>query len=135
MTKAIGVQVLVVGAAVAGAASDSDWGQFLGLGTAGAGQLYLMSYSRANESEADWLGLRYMTHLGYNPVGQIQVMEILRAAGGGGARPNGSRHIPRPTHASATSKNSSSKNTPTTMPRHPSIVLPQTSFKKTSSTV
>ncbi|MFI4859443.1 MAG: M48 family metalloprotease [Phycisphaerales bacterium JB063] len=87
MTKAIGVQVLIAGAAIGGAASDSEWGQLLGLGTAAGGQLYLLKYSRSNESEADALGVRYMTNLGYNPVGQIQVMEILREASGDGGGP------------------------------------------------
>ncbi|XAL99296.1 M48 family metallopeptidase [Phycisphaeraceae bacterium D3-23] len=87
MTKAIGVQVLAAGVAIGGAASGSEWGQYLGLGTAAGGQLYLLKYSRSNESEADQLGVRYMTNLGYNPVGQIQVMEILREAGGGGGGP------------------------------------------------
>lgn len=45
----------------------------------------LMKFSRDQESEADRLGMRYMTDLGYNPVGQRQVMEILqREAGPGG---------------------------------------------------
>ncbi|MEM9416105.1 MAG: M48 family metallopeptidase [Planctomycetota bacterium] len=87
MTKAIGVQVLIAGVAIGGAASDSEWGQYLGLGTAAGGQLYLLKYSRSNETEADALGVRYMTNLGYNPVAQIQVMEILREAGGGGGGP------------------------------------------------
>jgi len=87
MTKAIGVQVLVAGVAIGGSASGSEWGQYLGLGTAAGGQLYLLKYSRSNESESDALGVRYMTNLGYNPVGQIQVMAILREAGGGGGGP------------------------------------------------
>ena len=87
MSQAIGVQVLVAGAAIGGAASDSEWGAYLGLGTAVGGQLFLLKYSRENELEADALGVRYMTNLGYNPVGQIQVMEILRAASGGAGGP------------------------------------------------
>lgn len=87
MTKAIGVQVLVAGVAIGGSASGSEWGQYLGLGTAAGGQLYLLKYSRSNELEADALGVRYMTNLGYNPLGQVQVMGILREAGGGGGTP------------------------------------------------
>lgn len=87
MSQAIGVQVLATGVALGGAASESEWGQYLGLGTAVGGQLFLLKYSRANESEADKLGVRYMSELGYNPVGQVQVMEILKAASGGGSGP------------------------------------------------
>lgn len=87
MTKALGVQALIAAAAVGGSATGSEWGAVLGLGTAAGGQLYLLKYSRSNESEADALGVRYMSNLGYNPVGQIQVMAILREAGGGGGGP------------------------------------------------
>ena len=87
MTKAMGVQALIAGVAIGGAATGSEWGAVLGLGTAAGGQLYLLKYSRSNESEADGLGVRYMTNLGYNPVGQIQVMAILREAGGGAGGP------------------------------------------------
>lgn len=50
-------------------------------------QLSLLSYDRGQESEADELGMRYMTKVGYNPVGQMQVMQILKAASGGGKQP------------------------------------------------
>lgn len=87
MSQAMGVQVLVAGVAIGGQVADSEYGQYLGLGTAVGGQLFLLKYSRENELEADQLGVRYMTQLGYNPVGQVQVMEILRAASGGAAGP------------------------------------------------
>lgn len=87
MSQALGVQAAVAAVGIAGSMSDSEWGQFLGVGTAAGGQLFLLKYSRANESEADRLGVRYMTRLGYNPVGQVQVMEILRDASGGSSSP------------------------------------------------
>lgn len=87
MGKAMGAQVLILAAGVGGAVSDSEWMQVLGVGTAVGGQLFLLRYSRANEIEADALGVRYMTRVGYNPVGQIQVMEILGQASGGAAPP------------------------------------------------
>lgn len=52
------------------------------LGSAAA-QLYLLRYSRDQEREADMLGLKYMTRVGYNPRGIVQLMEILQAASGG----------------------------------------------------
>jgi predicted Zn-dependent protease len=55
------------------------------------GQLFvggtLLKFSRDQESEADSLGMRYMAKAGYNPRGQLQVMEILDRAAGGGNTP------------------------------------------------
>jgi predicted Zn-dependent protease len=47
------------------------------------GQLMLLKFSRTDESQADSLGLRYMTRAGYDPQGQLQVMQILQSLGGG----------------------------------------------------
>lgn len=87
MGKAMIAQGLIIAAGIGGAVSDEQWLQVLGVGTAVGGQLFLLKYSRSNELEADTLGVRYMAHLGYNPVGQIQVMEILREAASGSAPP------------------------------------------------
>lgn len=87
MGKAMLAQGALIAVGVAGAVSDNEWMQVLGVGTAVGGQLFLLKYSRSNELEADALGVRYMTRVGYNPVGQIQVMEILREAGGGAGAP------------------------------------------------
>ncbi|MEM7575984.1 MAG: M48 family metallopeptidase [Planctomycetota bacterium] len=81
-SQAIGV--LGIGLSIAGGASDNDWLRGAGIGVMAGGTLvYLPSYSRGNESEADALGVRYMTRLGYNPYGQVEVMEILKEASGG----------------------------------------------------
>lgn len=50
-------------------------------------QIALLSYSRDQESEADELGLRYMSRAGYNPIGQRQVMEILASLDKAGREP------------------------------------------------
>lgn len=42
-----------------------------------AAGITLASYGRDQENEADALGMRYMVRAGYDPVGQLQVMEIL----------------------------------------------------------
>lgn len=87
MGKALLAQGVILAVGIGGAVSDNEWMQVLGVGTAVGGQLFLLKYSRSNELEADALGVRYMAKVGYNPVGQIQVMEILREASGGGAPP------------------------------------------------
>lgn len=51
------------------------------------GDIALKSYGRAQESEADTLGVRYMVRANYNPVGQQQVMELLDEVTGKDGRP------------------------------------------------
>jgi len=87
LTQALGLQVLVAAIAVGSSVAESEVGQYIGIGTAAGGQLFLLSYGRDAELEADALGVHYMSATGYNPAGQIQVMEILRDAGGGGGTP------------------------------------------------
>lgn len=52
----------------------------------GAG-VWVLQYDREQENEADKLGMRYMARAGYNPEGQLHVMEILKEASGGQAPP------------------------------------------------
>jgi predicted Zn-dependent protease len=54
---------------------------------AAIGQLVNMKYGREDEIEADRLGVRLMAQAGYDPRAMIQVMEVLRAAGGRGGQP------------------------------------------------
>lgn len=51
------------------------------------GTLVPLKFSRDQESEADDLGLRYMTRVGYDPRGLLQVMQILKEASGGQRQP------------------------------------------------
>jgi beta-barrel assembly-enhancing protease len=80
----LGQGILSVGGLFAG---GSQGGQLAMQG----GQLLiggqLLKYSRDQESEADKLGMRYMSEAGYNPRGQLEVMQILKAAAGGGKQP------------------------------------------------
>lgn len=71
------------GLAAVGLATESDWIRVIG--DLGAGVI-LLRFSREQESEADRLGLRYMTDQGYDPRGMLQVLEVLDEAAG---RPNG----------------------------------------------
>lgn len=67
---------------------------------AGAGmQLLFLSFSRTDENEADELGVRYMTDMGYDPEALIGVMETLRQvseAGGGSRLPEWQASHPYP---------------------------------------
>ncbi len=68
--------VTSLGAAVLSAAIGSDIAsQALGVGT----NLYLSSYSRGQENEADSLGIRYLTKSGYDPHGMAGFLSNMRA--------------------------------------------------------
>jgi predicted Zn-dependent protease len=90
----IGQGLLTVGGLFAGSSTQGQIGMQ-------AGQLLvggtLLSFSRGQESEADSLGMRYMTKAGYNPKGQLQVMEVLKAASGSGGTPEWLSTHPAPT--------------------------------------
>jgi predicted Zn-dependent protease len=88
ISKQLGFNVVLAGAAVAVGASDSDsdfkkYGQVAVPGLAIGGNLVLLKYGRDDESEADMLGMRYMERAGYDPSGQLRVMEVLQAASAG----------------------------------------------------
>ena len=79
------VTLIGAGLGIAGSTTDNDALIYSGIGTAVGGNLTILAFSREHELEADRLGLRYMTRLGFNPVAQVQVMEILKRASQGGA--------------------------------------------------
>ncbi|MAO25099.1 MAG: peptidase M48 Ste24p [Phycisphaerae bacterium] len=89
----IGFNALLVGAAVAVGVADEDSsvrsvGQVAVPGLAIGGNLVLLKYGRDDESEADMLGMRYMARAGYDPSGQLRVMQVLQeASSGGGGTP------------------------------------------------
>lgn len=83
MSQAMVLQGIVAGIGVAGEVTETEWLGVLGIGAQAGGSVYLLSFGRDQESEADSLGLRYMAALGYSPLAQVQVMEILKAASGG----------------------------------------------------
>lgn len=86
MSRAMAVQIAGVAIGIAGSQSDEEWAQVLGASAAVGGSLYLLKFGRDQESQADELGLRYMTKIGYNPAAQIQVMQILREESKGQGR-------------------------------------------------
>lgn len=51
------------------------------------GNLITMKFGRDDELESDRLGVRFLADAGYDPRAMIQVMEVLKAAGGGRSQP------------------------------------------------
>ncbi len=84
MTRAMIIQGIGVGLAVAGDQTDNQTLKVLGVGATAGGTVYMLKFGRDQESQADELGVRYMTKVGYNPMGQVQVMQVLKEASGGG---------------------------------------------------
>ena len=74
--QVIGMAAIAVG--VASQSSDEKWLRTLGVGVSVGGTLYLLKFSREAEHEADQLGVRYMAACGYNPMAQVQVMQLLQ---------------------------------------------------------
>lgn len=75
-----------IGAAVIGVATDSDAARAGAAVLIGAGGVYMLTFDRNEEIESDTLGMRYMERAGYDPRGQLEVMEVLAEAAKG-ARP------------------------------------------------
>jgi predicted Zn-dependent protease len=71
----IGLGVVGLGLSILGAGSAGS--SLMNVASVGA-QAYLKAYSREHEIEADSLGLRYMTRLGYDPRSMVGFLESLR---------------------------------------------------------
>jgi len=81
----LGGALQVAGLAVQGGGEQAaSVGQLLLPALNVGGQLTLLKFSRDEETQADHLGMRYMSKVGYNPTGQLQVMQILKDSGGSG---------------------------------------------------
>lgn len=99
ISKQIGFNVLLAGASVAVGTSGGDvakYGRVAVPALAIGGNVVLLSYGRNDESEADMLGMRYMERAGYNPIGQMRVMEVLLAASGDNRQPEWLSTHPHP---------------------------------------
>ncbi|MFN7613817.1 MAG: M48 family metalloprotease [Phycisphaerae bacterium] len=85
----------LVGAA--GVAGSDVMGQRGATQIAGAvGNMMMLKYGRADELEADALGLQFMADANYDPRALIRVMETRREASGGASRPEWSSSHPDP---------------------------------------
>ncbi len=83
------IQGIAVGAAMAASTQeDASWTSYGVPVLVGGAGLFNLKFGRDEESQADALGMRYMTRAGYNPRGMLGLMEILQeASGGGGGQP------------------------------------------------
>jgi len=81
--------VLVGGGSILGSVAGSVLGNSELGSQAGQtiGGIAALSYSRKQEIEADQLGMRYMEKIKYDPIGAIEVQEILKKAAGGSSQP------------------------------------------------
>jgi predicted Zn-dependent protease len=83
--------------AVGVAASDgSDGGQRAAMVAAMVSQMMQLKYGRGDESESDRYGIDAMAAAGYDPKAMLEVMEILKQAGGGGRQPEWMSSHPLP---------------------------------------
>lgn len=69
-----------------GKSGDRDGGYSSAMIANAVNQMLSLHYSRADESEADTFGLKFMTQAGYDPRAMLEVMRILKQASGGGGR-------------------------------------------------
>lgn len=101
ISKQLGFNVVLAGAAVAVGAAEPDSdvrrvGQVAVPALAVGGNLIMLKYGRDEENEADMLGMRYMERAGYNPIGQLKVMQVLERESGGGSQPEWLSTHPHP---------------------------------------
>ncbi|MBL0209785.1 MAG: M48 family metalloprotease [Holophagaceae bacterium] len=85
LTEAMGINVLVgIIGVVASDPNDPDKGKRAAGIAALGGNLANLKFTRDDESQADVLGVRFMSEAGYNPHALVGVMQILKSLGGGG---------------------------------------------------
>lgn len=81
---------MVATAVLVGVSGDKDVQRIGAIGVpalAIGGNLFLLKFGRKEELEADALGVRYMTRAGYNPRGQMEVMQVLAKLSQGNRQP------------------------------------------------
>jgi predicted Zn-dependent protease len=86
ISQSMVVQGIAIGASV-GASNSDGWEQVIPVVVGVGGQGYLLSFGRSQESESDRQGVKYMTRAGYNPVGMMGVLQVLKAASEGNSTP------------------------------------------------
>jgi predicted Zn-dependent protease len=77
MSRRLAVLAAATAVGAVAAHRDEDWLRALGIGAQVGGAVYLLKFGRDQELQADALGVRYMTRVGYNPEGQEEVLKTL----------------------------------------------------------
>jgi predicted Zn-dependent protease len=85
----LNTSLAAVGLAVGASGNETaqKYGQYALPALAVGGNVILLKFGRDEESQADYLGMRYMMKAGYNPRAQEQVMEILKSEEGDSSPP------------------------------------------------
>jgi len=78
---------MLAGAVAVGADDGAGGGQRAAMVAAMVNQMMQLKYGRGDESESDSYGMKIMTDAGYDPNGLLQLMYVLKEAGGGGRQP------------------------------------------------
>lgn len=78
---------MLAGAVAVGADDGSGGGQRAAMIAAMVSQMMQLKYGRGDESESDAYGMKLMVDAGYDPNGLLQLMYVLKEAGGGGRQP------------------------------------------------
>lgn len=90
---------ILVTAVATGASSPNDPSGYNANIVAGVvNHMFQLRYGRKDEAEADIWGIKLMMQLGYDPQAMIQVLEILKAQGGGGGHSEIFQTHPDPDH-------------------------------------
>ena len=108
-------QILTVAIGV-GASGQDDGGRKAQMAAAMANQMLTLRYSRGDETQADEIGLKYMAEAGYDPSQMLEVMKILKEAGGAGGGPEFMQTHPLPETRLEDIKNQIEKNYPNGIP-------------------
>ncbi|GAB4383928.1 MAG: hypothetical protein Kow0022_05010 [Phycisphaerales bacterium] len=87
ISRQIAATMIVAGVSLAASESESEVVKAGVPVVVGAGTgLYLLRFGRSQELEADRLGMRYMTRVGYNPAAARDAMTVLKKLSEGSAR-------------------------------------------------
>lgn len=89
-------QMLILATGVGASDSNSNRSYEATMAASAVNQMLMLRYGRSDESEADLWGIKLTEQAGFDPRAMIQVMEILKKAGGSGHTPEIFQSHPNP---------------------------------------